>query len=312
MTGRLGLEIPTSVTTHFVVATHDTAPIGAGYVRDLLCASGSGPLADTAGDLIESPLLVVRGESGVISDWRDRLRGVAGSAEGAAFVSQAPRHIVVASIASPAAQPRHAQAARLVARLLAAANTGVVVDLAARHVVTEIGAAGDERESFVLGDDWLAVFLTCDDEAAEHGRVRVVTAGLGRFGLPELTMGGVQFGSMHTAVGIVRALAVRLVSEHWDWLADHPRDPVWWISRRRCVDGGDVWRYWGAQPLSGGSVWVRLDSIAGVLSDDPVVLEVSPTGDHRGDDWWSKVAAPAIPMLTSPPGAGENGTRLHG
>jgi hypothetical protein len=309
MAGRLGLEIPTSVTTHFVVATRDSAPISVGYVRDLLCAVGSGPLADTARDLLESPLLVVRGESGVISDWRDRLRGVAGSAEGAAFVRQASRHIVVASIASPAAQPRHAQAARLVARLLAAANTGVVVDLAARHVVTEIDAAGDERESFVMGDDWLAAFVTCDDEAARPGRVRVVTAGLGRFGLPELTMRGIQFGSMHTAVGILRALAVRLVTEHWDWLADHPRDPVWWISRRQCVSGGDVWRYWGAQPLSGGGVWVRLDSRADGSSDGPVGLEVSPTGDHRGDDWWSKVAAPAIPMLTSAPGVGENGTR---
>jgi hypothetical protein len=304
MNGQIALEIPESVTTHFLVATNDAAPPGTGYVRDLLSISTAGSLAVIARDLLESPLLYVKDESTATSDWRDRLRGVAGVEAEVEFVLQASHHVVVTSVAAPAAQPRHAQAARLVARLVAAATSGVAVDLAANHAFTAVDTAGTERDAFVLGDDWLATFVTCDDQASEPGRVRVETAGLRRFGLPDLTMRGVQFASMLTAVNIVRALAFRLVTEHWNWLADHPREPVRRLDRRQCAAGRHLWSYWGARPLSGDTVWVRLDS----RPNDPTLVEVSPAGNPRGDDWWTKVAAPAMPMLTSPPGARQNGT----
>src|SRR5690606_10434706 len=130
-----------------------------------------------------------------------RLRALGGGEGELAALRSARRHLVVTSIADPAAQPRQAQAARLVARTLAAATGGRGADLAANPPPSD--PPGPEPDRFLLCDDWLGVFLT----PGEGRTLRADTAGLHRFGLPELVAVRIPYGRMLTAVTVLRGLA---------------------------------------------------------------------------------------------------------
>ena len=309
----LPIEPPISVTAHFVVAAPGLATPGADDSPEEPSSSPGaaavrhgGALAVTARTLIEASRLVVRAGPAATSGWRTRLCGAAGPHDETAWLPGASRHIVVTSTGPPAAGPREAQAARFVARSIAARTAGVVVDVMANQVLAR-GDPSDalraEADAFVLGDDWLAVFVSFDETAATAGRMRVETAGLARFALPELTMGDVPLGRMLTAVNIVRALAYRLLRDYWAWRAGHPGEAVWWIERERYAAAGDVWRYWGARPAEGGGVRVRLARGAGGPPDEVAPLEIGPCDAPACEAWWAEEAAPAIPLLTSAPRA---------
>src|SRR6266545_1388343 len=274
MTDRLPIELPSSITAHFVIAASGTTTTGADPIDEQLTSfGGTGALATLARDLFEASRLVVNGGPAATSGWHDQLCGVAGPGDETARLPDASQHIVVTSVGPPAAGPREAQAARFVARSIAARTAGVVVDVMANQALARgggppgppgpPGAPRGEADTFVLGDEWLAVFVDCDDTPATAGLVRVKTAGLHRFALPELAMRNVPLGRMLTAVNIVRAMAYRLLLESWAWLAGHPGEPVWWIEREQYAAARDVWRYWGARPVGGGGVWVRLSSRVG-------------------------------------------------
>jgi hypothetical protein len=306
MTDRLPIEPPSSNTAHFLVAVPDMM-VDAGPLDDLVSSlGGAGPLAATARELFETSRLVVDAGPAATSGWHDRLCGVAGPGDETARLPGAVQHIVVTSAGPPAAGPREAQAARLVARSIAARTAGVVVDATANQALSggdPSDAPRGEAEIFVLGDEWLAVFVGYDHDAVTTGRVRVETAGLRRFALPELTTRDVPLGRMLTAVNIVRALAYRLLREYWVWLSAHPGQTVWWIERERFAAARDVWRYWGARPVGDGGVWVRLSPRGCGPPDRLARLEITPAGATPGDDWWAAEASPAIPLLTSAPSA---------
>lgn len=294
MSATLTLQIPESVVTRFLVATDERVRPGTGYLRDAL--GGGGP-ARTARDLLASPLLVVTGGRATDSLWADRPAGLGGGEVELAAARSARHQLVVTSVAAPAAQPRHAQAARLVARVLAAATSGVVADLAANQVLS--GAGGppvSEPERFILGEDWLGVFVAPD---AERG-VRADTVGLHRFGLPELLVRDVPYGCMLTAVNVLRGLAFRMLTEHWAWLSAGGRAGPREISADRDLDPGDVLRFWGARPgRVGGALPVHLMPERADCPECDAGLRVTGPGGDGAAGWWERAAGPAIPALVS-------------
>ncbi|WP_119730289.1 hypothetical protein [Thermomonospora amylolytica] len=207
-----------------------------------------------------------------------------------AALRSARRHLVVTSIAAPAAQPRQAQAARLVARTLAAATGGQVADLAANQVLGD--PAEPEPERFLLCDGWLGVFV-----APGEGRtMRADTAGLHRFGLPELVACQIPYGRLLTAVTVLRGLATRLLTEHRTWLSGDSTATTWRLPADLSLDPGDILRYWGAHhPDLGGPIPLRLTVHPTDCLDCDTGLRLSPPGGQPEPDWWERTAAPAVP-----------------
>jgi hypothetical protein len=308
VTQRLPIDLPSSVTAHFVIAVPDPAGFSTDLIRAPIPPAGEASgLAAAARRLHEASRLVVGGGPAATSGWAGRLAGVAGPGDATACLPGASHHIVVTSIGPPAAGPHEARAARFVARSLAARSGGVVVDVTANQALSRAGPAGAapaaEAGAFTLGDEWLAVFVRYDEQAPDGGRVGVETAGLRRFALPELVMRQVPLGRMLTAVNIVRALAYRMLRDHWAWLSAHQGERVRWVDREHHAAARDVWRYWGARPVGGGGVRVRLSCRAGAAPDRAAELEITPCTARPHDDWWAEEAAPVIPHLTSAPAA---------
>lgn len=233
----LGIDIPESVVTRFLVATDEARPPGARHLRDMLSAGG---LGRTARDLLASPLLSVGGGPAAGSPWEGRLDLLGGGDAELAEVRSARRHLPVTLLAGPAAQPRHAQAARLVARTLAVAAGGRVVDLAANQVLAPSDPPGHEPERFVLGQDWLGVFMAPDGDR----RLRCDTAGLHRFGMPELVVRHIPYAHLLAAAALVRGLAQRLLADHLAWLQASPHPTHRTIPADRTLAPADLLRYW--------------------------------------------------------------------
>lgn len=283
----LALSVPETTTTRFLIATDDESAPGIQRLGDLLPAEG---LARIARDLLASPLLLVTGCSAADSPWTSRLRGLGGGEGELAALRSARRHLVVTSIAAPAAQPRQAQAARLVARTLAAATGGRVADLAANQVLGD--PTGPEPDRFLLCDGWLGLFLT----PGEGRTMRADTAGLHRFGLPELVACQIPYGRMLTAVTVLRGLAARLLAEHRTWLSVDPVAAVWRVPVDLSLHPDDILRYWGVHhPGLGGPIPLRLTICSTGCLDCDTGLRLTPPGDRPEPEWWERTAAPAIP-----------------
>jgi hypothetical protein len=304
MSDQLTLEIPEAVTTHFVVATG--LSLSPSHIRDLLGdAARWGPeaasLARTAGELLDSPLLLVAGERAGDSDWIARLDGVAGAEEDVRRLRWAEHHLVLTSVAPPAAQPLHAQAVRFMARVLAEHTGGLVADLAAGQTLSAGEVPVGETERFVLADDWTAAFVGRDDEPEARVpepemRIRIDTTGLARFGLPDLMARCVPGDQMITSINLLRALSFRLLAGHWNWLVGHPGHRARPIDVEQYVDVRDLWRFWGARPVGHGGLWVRLAWARPDCPDCPDVLEVAPPEGRDRGDWWDEVPE-VIPSL---------------
>ncbi|MCW2913344.1 MAG: hypothetical protein JWN52_1412 [Actinomycetia bacterium] len=306
MSDQLTLEIPESVTSHFVVATGLSTSLSPGDIRDLLGDAArrgaeAASLARTACELLDSPLVLVAGKRAGDSDWTARLDGVAGAEEEVRRLRWAEHHLVLTSVAPPAAQPRHAQAVRFMARVLAEHTGGLVADLAAGQTLSAGEVPAGETERFVLADDWTAAFVGSDDEPEarvpeQEVRIRIDTTGLARFGVPDLVARHVPGDRMITSINLLRALAYRLLAGHWDWLADHPGHRARTIDVEQHVDIRDLWRFWGARPVGDGGLWVRLAWGRPECPDCPDVLEVAPPEGRDPGDWWDGVPE-VIPSL---------------
>jgi hypothetical protein len=321
MSDQLTLEIPEAVTTHLVVATGLSNRLGPGDVRGLLGDAGrwgahAASLARTACELLDSPLLLIAGERAAGSDWTARLDGVAGAENDLRRLRWSEHHLVVTSVAPPAAQPRHAQAVRFVARVLAEHTGGIVADLAAGQTLPSGEDPADEAERFVLADDWTAAFVGPDDEfearipgaVPDPGqvRIRVDTTGLARFTVPDLVARHVPGDRMITSINLLRALSHRLLAEHWNWLADHPGHRARRIESEQYVDVRDLRRFWGARPVGDGGLWVRLAWGRPDCPDCPDVLEIAPPDGREPGDWWDKVpeATPSLAGALAGPDIG--------
>jgi hypothetical protein len=300
--------------------------IDPGQVRGLVgdaarWGSHSATLARTACELLESPLLLVAGERASDSVWTARLEGVAGAEGDLRRLRGAEHHLVLTSVAPPAAQPRHAQAVRFVARVLAEHTGGLVADLAAGQTLPSAQVPADEVERFVLADDWTAAFVGPDDEfeTPEPGqvRIRIDIAGLARFAVPDLVARHVPGDRMITSINLLRALSHRLLAEHWAWLAGHPGHRARRIEAEQHLDAGDLRRFWGAQPVGDGGLRVRLAWGRPDCPDCPDLIEVVPPDGRDPGEWWQQIpevtpclaGALAGPDLAGPDWSGPDHSR---
>ncbi|MEV0399908.1 hypothetical protein [Actinoallomurus sp. NPDC050550] len=291
----IDLTIPESVTAPFVVATahplDDPAAAARGRVRLPLAA-----------ELLGSSLLRFRSRPAAESGYADLLGSAAWARpEQAHLLDKARHHIVITGHAPPVSQPEHAQAAREIARVVAEACEGVVYDAWSHQVLPHAFRFGAEHPEFCLADDWLATFVTGE----EDGDLQLVTAGLHRFGLPELEAVGVPGGNLFAAITLLRCLAVGLLDEHWAWLACNPGARHRRIPDETRVDGADVWRYWAAEPAgaTGAPVRVRLRPAPPEGGDTlPYLVAGPPAGfDAPAALWWNDVVDLAMPYVPEAP-----------
>ncbi len=202
--GREVLAVPETVISRFLVVAG-----GRGGLPDLGALLGAGALADTARRLLRAGRITVSGHD-VPTPWSSRLPTIGCLPDDTVdAVLDARRHVLVSGAAVPAEQPRHAQAVRLVARVLAAELEGRVVDLESHRLLPPAEGAAAEPERFRLDEEWFGVFLT----GAGPGRVRADTYGLHRFGAPELVLRDVLYGDLPAAVDLLGDTARRLYAE---------------------------------------------------------------------------------------------------
>jgi hypothetical protein len=144
-----------------------------------------------------------------------------------------------------------------------------------------------------------------DATGRERGRLHLVTAGLHRFGFPELEAAAVPAGNLFAAVTLLRCLAVGLLDEHWAWLACNPGAPLRRVPAEAKVDGADVWRYWAAEPAgaAGPPVRVRLSPAPPDGPDALPYLVAGPPADFDAPAalWWNDVVDLAMPYVPEAP-----------
>jgi hypothetical protein len=296
MEERFVLTVPGVVTARFLVATDARAVPGAGYLRDAVGHRGPGRVA--AG-LLGSGRLTVEPVTEVTGELKERLHRLGGPPERLRDVFGAARHITVTAATAPDGRPRGAQAARLTARVLAAAVRGTVADLDSGRILPPEDGPPAEPGRFVLGRDWAPVYITLEPDDAT--RARAETAGLHRFGLPEVAVRRVPYGSMLTAANLARGLAWQLFAEQAAWLGrgggGGPRE----IHAERFVSGADVMNFWGApKPANTAeAARVRLGWTDSGCPDCPAAIEAHPASEDD-DTWWSGSAARAMPKLIRP------------
>ncbi|MBA8952412.1 hypothetical protein ACFQU9_21960 [Actinomadura namibiensis] len=202
--GRGALAVPETVISRFLVVA-----AGRGGLPDLGGLLGAGTLADTARRLLRAGRITVSGHD-VPTPWSSRLPTIGCLPDDTVdAVLDARRHVLVSGAAVPAEQPRHAQAVRLVARVLAAELEGRVVDLESHRLLSPGEGVADEPERFRLDAEWFGVFLT----GAGPGRARADTYGLHRFGAPELVLRDVLYGDLPAAVDLLGDAARWLYAE---------------------------------------------------------------------------------------------------
>ncbi|GLZ12857.1 hypothetical protein Acsp04_30920 [Actinomadura sp. NBRC 104425] len=262
---------PETVASRFLVSTDE--PLSAD-LSAVLADTGGGPAA-LARELHARSVLTLR-EHRPEAGWLACLGGASGRLE---RLKKARHHLLVHVRGAPDDAPRYAQAARQAARLLAAAAGGLVVDVDSCQVVH---TSPTERERFVLGDQWIGVFV-----AGDRRLVRADTWGLHRFGLPELVARDVPLGHLLTAVNLLRVLAFRLFS----------RRSTGTMPGTLLVDGADLPRFWGARPAPAGRFMVRLSPATGGCHGCGSALEAAATG--RGADWWDDGPGRGLPKLLS-------------
>jgi hypothetical protein len=291
----IDLSVPESVAAPFVVATahplDDPAAVARGRVRLPLAA-----------ELLGSSLLRFRVRPAAESGYADLIGSAAWARpEETHLLGKARYHIVITGHAPPVSQPEHAQAAREIARVVAEACDGVVYDAWSHQVLPHAFRFGAEHPEFCLADDWLATFVTGDEDGALH----LVTAGLHRFGLPELEARDVPGGNLFAAVTLLRCLAVGHLDEHWAWLACNPGARLRRIPAETVVEGADVWRYWAAEPagVAGAPVRVRLTPAPPEGADALPYLVAGPPADFDAPAalWWNDVVDLAMPYVPEAP-----------
>lgn len=317
----IDLAVPETVTTPFVVATaqppHDPGAVARAGVRQPLAA-----------DLLSTPLVQIRtlpaGESG----YADLLGSAAWAGqEDRGLLHKLNHHVVVLGHIPPVSQPGHGQATREIARVIAEACDGIVYDAWSHQVLPHDFKYAAEHPEFCLADDWLATFVTgdrADDRASDRasGRagdegpddahdLRLMTAGLHRFGLPELEAQQVPARNVFAAVTLLRCLAVTLLSEHWDWLACNPGARSRRLDRHVWIEGRDIWRYWAAEPKSTAASRVRVrldqtgqDDATGAPGRMPLpYVSVGPPADFMAStgEWWNDVVDLAMPYVAAAP-----------
>lgn len=286
------LPVPATVTTHYVIATsrppEDPYTVVPWRVPE--------PFRRAAIEALKTPRLSAYTLTAEETRWRfDRF--LAGEND-RLHIEEATHHLVLIHQAGTTEQPFREQTARAVARALADASDGILIDPQARQVVLRDGLAANERERFRMGDQWFGADYDVDAtsqglDPTECGCLRMTLLGLRRFGLPNLRIDGVPCAHDLAALNLLRSLASKLLVKQWDSAV-----PVRLVDDQLEVEPEDFWRYWAATPFADSpSVTV------GLRLSDQELLEVSPPADFEGTmaDWVGQEVRAAMPPLIGCP-----------
>jgi hypothetical protein len=192
--------------------------------------------------------------------------------------------------------------ARALARSIAGAYHGLIVDRLTGAVVYHCPCCPGERQEFRVEDDWVGWAMTADQAAEREGscpscgpartRTRtcacssVMTRGLRRFGLPEIVLDGAACAHSLCAVNALRMVAQRLLTGHLDWLADNPGASSRTIKGQLTVDG------------------CEFAVLSGIPDVTPLCLEesgISLPSIEAGDGEASPIADQETALAESPP-----------
>jgi hypothetical protein len=300
----LVLSVPEAVTSHYVIATNDPPD----DPRSVVPWRVPEPFRTAAVEAIRTPELGVFTMAAGEAVWRPD--GILASDDDQRRIRESSHQVVVVHRTATAAQPHAEQTARAVARAVADASNGVLIDPQAGHVILRDGLARTERGWFRMGDQWFGARYDVDEAAARpdpaHGTratsacacLRIALRGLRRFGLPDLVMDKVVCAHDLAALNLLRALACRLLTDQWKWVRHRPGQPTRPLDDHPKIDPDDFWTFWGATPfVDGRPLTVRLIPISRTM------LEVAPPADFGGTraEWGREVLVPAMPPLVGCP-----------
>jgi hypothetical protein len=297
----LVLSVPETVTSHYVIATSEPPDDPYAVVPWRVPE----PFRTAAAEALRTPRLGIFTIGASEATWR--LDGILASDDDQRRVRESSHRIVVVHRAATMAQPHGEQTARAVARAVADAADGVLIDPQARHVVLRDGLARTERGWFRMGDQWFGTRYEAADRpdpasddrgTANCSCLRITLLGLRRFGLPDLVIDKVACAHDLAALSLLRALACRLLTDQWRWARFRPGQPTRPIEDHPKVDPDDFWTFWGATPFTDGApLTVRL------ALTSRTTLMVTPPADYPGTqaEWGREVLVPAMPPLVGCP-----------
>ncbi|REF00518.1 hypothetical protein [Thermomonospora umbrina] len=238
------------------------------------------PLAEPALEHLSSPHCTLAQLSANRSGWNRELHDVNGSVASRRAIAAARHHHVLTGPAELSTLPKDAQTTRLIARALAFATGGILIDPTARTVLPDRPPIREPAE-FDLADQWITLVI-------HHGwdptHLRAETWGLTRFGLSELRADGFIDATIATAINLLRGLAAFLIDR------GPKRSPTCALD----FDITWVYRYYSLPISTNGTVPLLLHphphSPTGNLSVDPPDPGIDLTG------WWDSAAA-VIPAV---------------
>lgn len=297
------LPVPEIVTSHYVIATSEPPADPYAAIPWRLPEAFRRPAIEA----LKTPRLAVFTIDAGEAMWR--LDDVLACDDDRRRIHESTHQLVVVHQAAPADQPHREQAARAVARALADAANGVLIDPQARQVLLRDGLARSERAWFRMGDQWFGARYEVNAERrADAGAdrrdtaacrcLRITLLGLRRFGLPDLAIDEVACAHDLPALNLLRAVACRLLTDQWRWAREHPGRAARLLDDHPRIEPGDFWAFWGATPvLDGTPIVVRLLGASGAT------LEVTPPAGYEGTraEWGRSVLVPAMPSLIGCP-----------
>ena len=289
MTEHLILDIPSSTTCRYIVTTDRHIASPEDFTLDLLAINSTvagQQSADLVRQAIDTSELRIQSHAADDSLFLAELAYIAAPMNESEQPLSGAWHIVIDSETTPAQQPQQARSIRCVARALADATNGQLADLNTAQLIRPVPGINGERDWFCPADDWLGIDCRINPDGGmdtnsptECECLCLFTRGLSRFGLPELVIDRVPCTYDLAATNAMRGLAVRLLRLLWaDPLARELR-----LEAPIIVEPEDVWGYWGARPLFGLPVPLRL---AHASRDDlparTAHIELLPRPDFHG------------------------------
>ncbi|HEY0540697.1 MAG TPA: hypothetical protein VGD53_20170 [Actinoallomurus sp.] len=300
----LVLSVPETVTSHYVIATSD--PLD--DPRAVVPWRVPEPFRAAAVEALATPRLGIFTIAADEATWR--LDDLLASEDDRRRVRESSHQVLVVHRAPTVDQPRGEQMARAVARAIADASDGVLIDPQARQVVLRDGLARVERGWFRMGDQWFGTRYDVNDAAGRPAHdvdfrgtescscLRITLLGLRRFGLPDLMIENIACAHELPALSLLRSLACRLLTDQWQWARLHPRQPTRPLDDHPKIDPDDFWTFWGATPfVDGRPITLRLVPIS------RTTLKVMPPEGYPGTQavWGREVLVPAMPPLVGCP-----------
>lgn len=289
---RLIIDAPASITTSYLVCTHMDVDDPHSLIEERLhqLLTVRHPLAEPALGLLSSPGCTLAQLNASESGWSEELQDVNASAASRKALAAARFHLVLTISAEVSALPGVAQAMRLIARSLAFATGGVLVDPVGRTVLPDRQPLSEPAE-FDLSQHWVTAFIHHREDSRHR---RAETWGLARFGLPELCAEGFNEATSLAAINLVRGLAAYLVDGQWTYLsAAHP-GPSRLLPSTLDFDTTWVYRYYNQPIGTPGSLPLLLRPLPNSPTGD---LHIAPPDPAIALDRWWQIAAAVIPPL---------------